>query len=264
MNANAELLEINRRIPQAEKERDVSYLDAVLDDTLMFKRADGTIVGKSAYLSSVKNEVNTVESIDQEVSGIEFNEHNNVAIVNSIVKFTGTRSGKNVQGIFRNTRYFRNEMGWKMFVWHNDKLSAALHCVYLDGTNSEYARNDSNEMNGVVYQEKPLSSPASPDMRAINVRFESGGHTRWHYHDGWQVLIGNEGVGFVEEKDGAIMELSGQKRVIIPPFVWHRHGARRGETMIHMAVTIGKTTWDLESKFEEQAAVAVHEGQQLQ
>lgn len=256
MNENAALLEINNRIPQAERERDVSYLDTILDETLVFKRADGTIVGKSVYLSSVKNEANTVESIDQVVSGIEFNEGGNVAIVNSIVKFNGTRSGKNVQGLFRNTRYFRNEMGWKMFVWHNDKLSAALHCVYLDGTNSDYARNDSNEMNGVVYQEKSLSSPASPDMRATNVRFENGGHTKWHYHEGWQVLIGGEGVGFAQEMDGAIIDLSRGKRVLIPPFVWHRHGARRGETMTHMAVTIGKTIWDFENRFEG-AAIAV-------
>jgi quercetin dioxygenase-like cupin family protein len=257
MEANAELLEINSRIPQAEKERDVSYLDTIVDETLVFKRADGTIVGKSAYLSSVKNEANTVESIDQVVSGIEFNEDGSVAIINAIVKFNGTRSGKMVQGIFRNTRYFRNEKGWKMFLWHNDKLSAALHCVYLDEENSDYARNNSNEMNGVVYQEKSSSSPVSPDMRATKVRFENGGHTKWHFHEGWQVLIGDEGVGFVEEKDGAIIDLSMHKRVLIPPFVWHRHGARRGETMTHMAVTIGKTTWDFENRFEEQAEVAL-------
>ena len=257
MKAESELLEINNRIPQAEKDREVSYLQTILDETLVFKRADGTIVDKSVYLSSVKNEANTVQSVDQVISGIEFNEHSDVAIVNSIVKFSGIRSGKSVQGIFRNTRYFRNDNGWKMFVWHNDKLSAALHCVSLDEGTNNYARNDSDEMSGVVYQERSESLPASPDMRAAHVRFENGGHTRWHYHEGWQVLIGDEGVGFVEELDGAIINLSGRKRVFIPPFVWHRHGARQGETMTHMAVTIGKTTWDFENKFEIAAAAAI-------
>ena len=257
MNSKSELLEINSRIPQAERERDVSYLDTILDEMLVFKRADGTIVDKSGYLSSVANEANTVGDIDQVVTGVEISEHDNVAIVNAIVKFDGARSGKKVQGIFRNTRYFRNEMGWKMFVWHNDKQSGALHCVYLNEANSSYARNDSNEMNGVVYQEMSSLFPASPDMRAINVRFENGGHTKWHFHEGWQLLIGEKGLGFVEEKDGAIIDLCEDKRVLIPPFVWHRHGARRGETLTHMAVTVGKTTWDFETRFEEQAAIAL-------
>lgn len=127
MDTRSELLNLNNKIPLAEKNRDVSYLDNLLDPKLVFKRADGSIADKSFYLDSVANKENTVEYIEQIVTSIEFGKEKDVAIINSIVKFRGIRSGRIVQGVFRNIRYFSNHGGWKIFVWHNDMLSAVLH-----------------------------------------------------------------------------------------------------------------------------------------
>ena len=253
MDARSELMGLNERIPEAEKTRDVARLDAILDADLIFKRADGSIVGRSAYLDSVKDMSNTIQWIDQMITSLELNKANDVAIVNAVVRFRGVRSGRDVQGIFRNIRYFRKVAGWKLFLWHNDRLSALLHCLNMTGTDSGYSLNDKGEMNGIVYQETSLSLPLSPDTRAIQVTFESGGHTKWHYHEGWQVLIGDSGNGFVQEKDSTTFNLSKGDRIFIPPFVWHRHGAKPGETMRHMAVTSGKTTWDFQNTLERNA-----------
>ena len=127
MDARLELLDLNNKIPLAEKNRDVSYLDNLLDPRLVFKRADGSIADKLVYLDWVGNKANTVEYIEQIVTSIEFSKEKDVAIINSIVKFRGIRSGKHVAGIFRNIRYFSNHAGWKLFVWHNDMLSTVLH-----------------------------------------------------------------------------------------------------------------------------------------
>ena len=257
MDARLDLMEFNTRIPQAEKNRDIAYLDKILDDSLMFKRADGSIADKTTYLDSIRDQQNIVESIDQMITSLEFSKSGDVAIVNSIVMFHGVRSGKDVQGIFRNIRYFRNVGGWRMFVWHNDKLSSSLHCLTLHDNGNDFVLNDKNEMNGAVYQEKSVNGPGAPDPRALHVRFDDGGHTKWHYHEGWQVLIGETGSGFVEEMNEQAMDLSKGKRVFIPPFVWHRHGAKPGETMSHLAVTQGFTTWDIENKFDKDRSVAV-------
>lgn len=250
MDARSELLNLNNKIPEAERNRDVAYLETILEQRLVFKRADGSIADKLAYLDSLTNEANTIQAIDQHIASIEFSKANDVAIVNTIVRFHGARAGKEVQGIFRNIRYFRKEARWKMFVWHNDKLSSVLHCLAMDDADSHYALNEKNEMDGIVYQQRSASLPPIPEMRAINVKFENGSHTKWHYHEGWQVLTGSEGVGFVQEKDAQTFDLSCGKRVLIPPFVWHRHGAKPGESMTHMAVTYGLTTWDFENKLE--------------
>jgi quercetin dioxygenase-like cupin family protein len=144
-----------------------------------------------------------------------------------------------------------------MFIWHNDKLSSTLHCIALEENGSDYVLNDQNEMICNVYQERSANGPIAPDLRALHVRFENGGHTRWHYHEGWQVLVGETGSGFVEEVNGQAMDLSKGKRVFIPPFLWHRHGAKPGETMSHLAVTQGLTTWDRENKFDKDRTLAV-------
>jgi quercetin dioxygenase-like cupin family protein len=246
MDARAHLMDLNERIPEAEKRRDITYLEGLVDQNLIFKRADGSIADQSTYLDSVRNLSNTIQWIDQIITSLEFNKSNDVAIVNAIVKFHGVRSGQSVQGIFRNIRYFRKGVGWKLFLWHNDRLSALLHCLNMSGASNGYSLNEKNEMIGVVYQETSLALPTSPDTRAIHVMFENGGHTRWHYHEGWQVLIGDSGRGFVQEKDARTFDLSKGERIFIPPFVWHRHGAKPGENMGHMAVTSGKTKWDFQ------------------
>lgn len=251
MDAHAELLDLNNRIPEAEKKRDVTYLDNILDAGLVFKRADGSIADKPAYLASIVNEANTVVYIEQIVLSIEFNKEKNLAISNSVVKFHGNRSGKDVQGIFRNIRYFRNQSGWRMFVWHNDKLSSTLHSTEVSDSQGQFVLNEHNEMNGHVYHETSASIPKTPDMRAAKVKFENGSHTKWHYHEGWQVLINDGGSGFVDELDFQIFDLSEGKRVFIPPFVWHRHGAHPGQNMAHKAITVGETTWDKENKIVE-------------
>lgn len=97
--------------------------------------------------------------------------------------------------------------------------------------------------------EKLSNAPESPNMRAIYVRFEACGYTKWHWHEGTQLLYGTKGRGFVElqgmetEKGKGSLPIEIGTRVLIPAGVWHRHGATSVGRFEHLAVTEGKTHW---------------------
>ena len=105
---------------------------------------------------------------------------------------------------------------------------------------------DGCKMCGDARLEKLPNAPASPNMRATFVRFEAGAYTKWHWHEGTQLLYGTEGKGFVElegMKGMRDFEIDKGTRVFIPPGVWHRHGATREGRFMHLAVTTGRTHW---------------------
>ena len=89
----------------------------------------------------------------------------------------------------------------------------------------------------------------SPYMRAKYVKFDQGGHTKWHYHTREQLLLVNKGSGFIEIKGSPVQKQDEGDSVIIPNGVWHRHGSK-GEEFIHLAVTTGKTIWDEDDSCE--------------
>jgi hypothetical protein len=123
MTAEQDLIELNQRIGEAEKQRDETYLSEILADDLVFRRASGDIAFKQDYLKGIRDTNNTysrLESVD-----IEPKIKDNVAVVTLRVNAAGMRSGNAFSGTFRNIRVLRKEPkskhGWQCYVWINTK-----------------------------------------------------------------------------------------------------------------------------------------------
>jgi len=86
-------------------------------------------------------------------------------------------------------------------------------------------------------------------MRVNVVRFSPGAHTAWHSHAVGQTLHVTEGVGYVQARDGEIIEMRPGQSYYTPPGEWHWHGAAPERFMTHLAMweapTDGspETTW---------------------
>jgi hypothetical protein len=63
------LRDLNVAIGTAEKEHDVEFLRDVLHDDLVFRRADGTVVGKDEYLGALQDR--TYDVLDVEISDVD-------------------------------------------------------------------------------------------------------------------------------------------------------------------------------------------------
>lgn len=116
--------------------------------------------------------------------------------------------------------------------------------MYYPAGKIRYAKPDPTQMCGDGRIEDLDHAPRPPHLRAAYVKFVNGAHTKWHYHSGEQLLLATEGKGFVEFQGSPILEIHEGDRVFIPTGVWHRHGAVEGGTVVHLAVTCGKTEWD--------------------
>jgi quercetin dioxygenase-like cupin family protein len=76
--------------------------------------------------------------------------------------------------------------------------------------------------------------PATDGVMINNVFFAPGGRTHWHSHERGQMLNVIAGSGWVC--------LAGDV-VWISPGERHWHGADSGSYMMHMATSLGKTSW---------------------
>ncbi len=86
-------------------------------------------------------------------------------------------------------------------------------------------------------------------VRQNRVHFHDGGRTNWHLHVGSQVLYFVEGKGMVEELDGTLLETEEGDIVHVQPGARHRHGARDGQSAVHIAVTLGESIWDNDPRY---------------
>jgi hypothetical protein len=115
---SGDLRRANLEIGVAEQNRDLDFLDAALHNDLVFRRADGSIVGKEAYLRSV--DTRTYYSISTEV--LDVDEASDSAVVTAIVTARGTADGKPFGGTFRNVRAFIGGKGrWRCLMWINTR-----------------------------------------------------------------------------------------------------------------------------------------------
>lgn len=73
-------------------------------------------------------------------------------------------------------------------------------------------------------------------MRVNIVRFTPGAHTAWHRHANGQTLHVTEGVGYVQSRDGELVELHPGDTSYTPPGEWHWHGAAPEHFMSHLAM----------------------------
>ncbi|MFG1909658.1 cupin domain-containing protein [Kribbella sp. NPDC048928] len=84
------------------------------------------------------------------------------------------------------------------------------------------------------------------------VQFEAGGRTAWHVHENGQLLICVDGVGFVGNRDGTVVELRPGSAVWTDAGEQHWHGAGPDRALTHVAVQT-ESTEDAVMWFEEVA-----------
>jgi quercetin dioxygenase-like cupin family protein len=89
-----------------------------------------------------------------------------------------------------------------------------------------------------------IEEAAPGGVRLYFVRFEPGGRTFWHYHDGQQLLVVTEGSCQVQKRGGPVVELGVGDVARFEAGEEHWHGAAGEAPMEHSAITAGtKTHW---------------------
>lgn len=73
--------------------------------------------------------------------------------------------------------------------------------------------------------------------------FPPGVRTKWHSHDGGQIILVEDGVGLYQEKGGPVVELRAGETRYCPPGVVHWHGASPKEGGTQFNVSRGGITW---------------------
>jgi len=73
--------------------------------------------------------------------------------------------------------------------------------------------------------------------------FESGARTRWHSHEGGQLLLAEEGTGRTQVRGGEVKDLRQGESTFSPPGVTHWHGASPGRTAKMYQISRGMTIW---------------------
>ena len=70
-------------------------------------------------------------------------------------------------------------------------------------------------------------------------RFEAGARTKWHSHEGGQIILVEEGVCRTQIKGGPVIELHAGETIYSPPGAVHWHGAAPDQACVQFNVTRG-------------------------
>ena len=74
-------------------------------------------------------------------------------------------------------------------------------------------------------------------------RFEPGARTKWHSHEGGQIILVEEGIGLTQVKGGPVIEMHAGETIYCPPGVVHWHGAAPNQAGVQFNVSRGGITW---------------------
>jgi quercetin dioxygenase-like cupin family protein len=88
---------------------------------------------------------------------------------------------------------------------------------------------------------KPLKENAQGN--SVRFYFGPGARTKWHSHEGGQVILVEDGVGLYQEKGGPVVELRAGETHYCPPGVVHWHGAAPKEGGTQFNTSRGGITW---------------------
>jgi quercetin dioxygenase-like cupin family protein len=89
-----------------------------------------------------------------------------------------------------------------------------------------------------------------------HVTFLPGGRTYWHTHEHGQILEVKAGSGWVCDSGEKPRRIRTGDTVICPAGTRHWHGADDGSMMMHLAISLGKTSWENEVTEDEYKAKA--------
>ena len=88
---------------------------------------------------------------------------------------------------------------------------------------------------------KPLKENSQGN--SVRFYFGPGARTKWHSHEGGQIILVEDGVGLYQEKGGPVVELRAGETHYCPPGVVHWHGASPKEGGIQFNTSRGGIMW---------------------
>ena len=91
---------------------------------------------------------------------------------------------------------------------------------------------------GTIHRLEDASKPG-----VAHIHFEAGARTKWHIHEGGQIILVEEGVGRTQVKGGPVVELHAGESTYAKPGVAHWHGAAPDQAATQFNVQRGMTTW---------------------
>jgi quercetin dioxygenase-like cupin family protein len=103
---------------------------------------------------------------------------------------------------------------------------------------------------------KPLKENSQGN--SVRFYFGPGARTKWHSHEGGQVILVEDGVGLYQEKGGPVVELRAGETHYCPPGVVHWHGASPKEGGTQFNTSRGGITWGDAVTDEEFNAKPMH------
>jgi quercetin dioxygenase-like cupin family protein len=84
---------------------------------------------------------------------------------------------------------------------------------------------------------------ATSDIRMNRYHFDPGARTKWHSHEGGQVLYVETGRLRVQEKGKPVQELAQGSTLHVPANVPHWHGALPTAGITQISLSFGTTNW---------------------
>jgi quercetin dioxygenase-like cupin family protein len=85
--------------------------------------------------------------------------------------------------------------------------------------------------------------PTTDGTTVNNVFFCPGGRTFWHSHERGQLLYVISGAGYVCSAGGPASRIEVGDVIWVPPGERHWHGAGPASSVLHIAISLGQTTW---------------------
>lgn len=116
------------------------------------------------------------------------------------------------------------------------------------------SENRTENCTGTVWGDPVI--PTAEGITVNNVFFTPGGHTHWHVHEHGQLLQIVAGAGWVCTDGEEPQKVRSGDLVWISAGERHWHGASSDSCFLHVAISIGKTTWQ-EGVSETQYEAAV-------
>lgn len=95
------------------------------------------------------------------------------------------------------------------------------------------------------------------NMSILDVKFSPCSRTHWHRHENGQLLEITSGSGWVCDKGDEPRRVKAGEIIWCPPGTVHWHGADKGDSMVHRAITYGIVEWY--DPVSEEAPQEVHQ-----
>jgi Domain of unknown function (DUF4440) len=121
-----ELARLNHELVDAERRGagGVEFFERLLDERCVVRRGDGTLVDRSCFIEALGDPRNSSDELTTEICQVQV--FGDQAFVEALVRLRGRRRGNEVDGTFRNLRFFERRDGeWRLVMWFNKRLPAS-------------------------------------------------------------------------------------------------------------------------------------------